>query len=94
MIDLDIAPFVTELRIYADKDGKFNIPVECRSDVAYGANVKAFLAVLYSEGVISNGRIAALEKFTGILIHDHEAALYHFRDRPWRMQCPYHPLFT
>ena len=41
VVDLDAASLVTEIRIYADKNGKFNIPDEYQSDVVYGANVKS-----------------------------------------------------
>ena len=33
VVDLDVTPMVTEIRIYPDKNGKFNIPDEYRSDV-------------------------------------------------------------
>lgn len=59
VLDLDIVPLITELRIYADKNGKFSIPPEYRSDVTYGAKVKSLVVALYSEGVMSNDRIAA-----------------------------------
>jgi len=59
VVDLDVATAITEIHIFADKNGKFNIPVEYRSDVTYGANVKALAVDLYSEGVMSNDRIAA-----------------------------------
>ena len=65
VIDLDIASLVTEIRIYADKNGKFNIPDEYRSDVVYGSNVKALATALYSEGVMSNDRIAAFLNAAG-----------------------------
>lgn len=65
VVDLDVASLVTEIRIYADKNGKFNIPDEYRSDVVYGANVKALATVLYSEGVMSNDRIAAFLNAAG-----------------------------
>ena len=58
VIDLDVETLVTEIRIYADAKGEFQIPPEYRSDVTYGANVKAMAAVLYSEGVMANDRIA------------------------------------
>ena len=126
VVDLDVTPMVTEIRIYPDKNGKFNIPDEYRSDVVYGTTVKALSTVLYSEGVMSNEtellnqevvltdattvtvngeqnyvrnfsigktviyramkskaidalkKIDFLKKFSGILVHDHETALYHF----------------
>ena len=59
VVDLDVAPLITEVRIYADKKGKFHIPAEYRSDVVYGSNVKAMAVALYSEGVMANDRIAA-----------------------------------
>lgn len=52
-------PKVIELRIYPDENGKLAIPSEYRSDVTYGANVRALAVSLYSEGVMSNDRIAA-----------------------------------
>ena len=65
VVDLDVTPLVTEIRIYPDKNGKFNIPAEYRSDVVYGTNVKALSTVLYSEGVMSNDRIAAFLNAAG-----------------------------
>lgn len=65
VIDLDVAPFITELHIYADEAGRFHIPLEYRSDVTYGPNVKALSVELYSEGVMSNDRIAAFLKAAG-----------------------------
>lgn len=62
VVDLDVTPMVTEIRIYPDKNGKFNIPDAYRSDVVYGTTVKALSTVLYSEGVMSNDRIGAVKK--------------------------------
>lgn len=59
VLDLDIKPLITEVRIYADKNNQFIIPPEYRSDVVYGPNIKALSVTLYSEGVMSNDRIAA-----------------------------------
>ena len=58
VVDLDIQPIVTEIRIYADKKGHFSIPPEYRSDVTYGSELKSLIVALYSEGVMSNDRIA------------------------------------
>lgn len=65
VVDLDVAPLITEVRIYADKEGNFHIPPEYRSDVTYGSNVKALTVALYSEGVMSNDRIAAFLNAAG-----------------------------
>lgn len=59
VVDLRVDTLITELRIYMDEHGQFPIPAEYRSDVTYGANVKALAVSLYSEGVMSNDRIAA-----------------------------------
>ena len=58
VVDLKTEAVITEIRIYADERGKIHIPPEYRSDVIYGANVKALAVSLYSEGVMSNDRIA------------------------------------
>ena len=65
IVDLNVETVITEVRIYADKDGKFHIPSEYRNDVSYGANVKALAVALYSEGVMSNDRIATFLNAVG-----------------------------
>ncbi len=59
VVDLAVEPVITEVRIYADENGVLCIPAEYRSDVTYGANIKALAVSLYSEGVMSNDRIAS-----------------------------------
>lgn len=59
VVDLAVETVITEVRIYADVNGRINIPPEYRSDVIYGADTKALTVALYSEGVMSNDRIAA-----------------------------------
>lgn len=79
VIDLDVAPLITEIRIYADENGHYVIPSEYRSDVVYGANIKALAATLYSEGVMSNDRIAAfLNAASGDQLELSEGSVYHF----------------
>lgn len=65
VVDLNVEPVITEIRIYADENGNFSIPVQYRSDVTYGGNVKALAVSLYSEGVMSNDRIAAFLNAAG-----------------------------
>lgn len=65
MFDLKAETVITEVRIYADHQGKFNIPAQYRSDVTYGENVKALAVSLYSEGVMANDRIAAFLNAAG-----------------------------
>ena len=79
VVDMDIAPLVTEVRIYADVDGHFAIPPEYRSEVVYGPFVKALAVDLYSEGVMSNERIAAfLNAAGGGVLKLSAGSMYHF----------------
>lgn len=59
VLDISVVPVITEIRIYADEKGHFTIPPQYRSDVAYGADIKSLAVSFYSEGVMSNDRIAA-----------------------------------
>lgn len=78
-IDLDVTPVITEIHIYADGQGHYSIPDEYRSDVVYGTNVKAMAVALYSEGVMSNDRIAAfLNAVSGDGLNLSEGSVYHF----------------
>lgn len=78
-IDLDVSPLVTEIRIYADEKGRFHIPDGYRSDVTYGPNIKAMAVTLYSEGVMSNDRIASfLNAASGNVLGLSEGSVYHF----------------
>lgn len=65
VVDLNVEPVITEIRIYADENGTIHIPVQYRSDVTYGENVKALAVSLYSEGVMSNDRIASFLNTAG-----------------------------
>lgn len=56
-LDLDVRTMATEIRIYADDNGKFSVPDELKADVTYGEKLKAIAAFLYSEGVVANDRI-------------------------------------
>ena len=79
VVDLEVTPKITEIRIYAGKDGQFHIPAEYRSDVIYGPDVKALAATLYSEGVMSNDRIAAfLNAASGEELELSEGSIYGF----------------
>ena len=59
VIDLRVQPVIREIRIYKDVDGKYPIPEKYRSEVVYGPTVRALAMDLYSEGIMSNDRIAA-----------------------------------
>lgn len=65
VIDLNVEPVITEIRIYADENGNFPVPVQYHSNVTYGENVKALAVSLYSEGVMSNDRIASFLNAAG-----------------------------
>lgn len=56
-LDLDIRTTATEIRIYADDNGKFQVPGELKVEVSYGEKIKAITAFLYSGRAVANGRI-------------------------------------
>ena len=79
VVDLEVIPKITEVRIYPDKDGHIRIPSEYRSDVIYGPDVRALAVSLYSEGVMSNDRIAAfLDAASGDQLGLSEGSVYGF----------------
>lgn len=79
VIDLEVVPKITEVRIYPDKDGRIRIPPEYRSDVTYGPDVRALAVSLYSEGGMSNDRIAAfLNAASGEELGLSEGSVYAF----------------
>lgn len=79
VIDLKAETVITEVRIHEDEHGKFHIPPQYRSDVTYGENVKALAVSLYSEGVMSNDRIAAfLNAAGGDVLELSEGSIYGF----------------
>ncbi len=79
IVDLKAETYITELRIYADENGKFSIPAKYRSDVTYGDNVKALAVSLYSEGVMANDRIAAfLNAASGDVLELSDGSVYGF----------------
>lgn len=78
-LDLSVKAIAAEIRIHADKAGKYNIPDEYRADVSYGTTIKAAAAFLYSEGVVSNDRIAAfLNSLSGDALDISTGSIYHF----------------
>ena len=80
IVDLDVKAVATEVRIYADKEGKYNIPEELlRSQVIYGPNIKAMAAQLYIEGVVANDRICAfINSISGDNLEISEGSIYNF----------------
>ncbi len=79
VVDLKMETVITEVRIYADEQGNFNIPVQYRSDVTYGETVKALAVALYGEGVMANDRIAAfLNSASGDVLELSEGSIYGF----------------
>ena len=79
VVDLEVVTKITEVRIYPDKDGRIRIPPEYRSDVIYGPDVRTLAVSLYSEGVMSNDRIAAfLNAASGEQLGLSEGSVYGF----------------
>jgi len=78
-LDLEVETVATEIRIYADDAGKYQIPPELKGDVTYGRNIKAIAALLYSEGVVANDRICMfLNSLSGGSLDISEGSIYHF----------------
>ena len=48
---------VKEIRIHADKNGKYIIPEEYTTEVSYGSCIKSMVSTLYSECVVSTDHI-------------------------------------
>lgn len=79
VLDLQTRPVATEIRIYADENGKYNIPKEYNSEVTYGDTVKALAVLLYSEGVVSNDRIAeVMNAVSNNSLNISSGTVYHF----------------
>ncbi len=81
-ISLGMCVTATEVRIYADKNGKFQVPKEYSSDVTYGSRIRAMVSCLYSEGVVSNDRICSfLNSITDDALSLSEGTVYHICSR-------------
>jgi len=79
VVDLEIIPTVTELRFYADGNGKITIPEEYRSEVIYGPVIKAMAVDLYSDGVVANDRIGSfINAISGNALELSEGSIYNF----------------
>ncbi len=78
-LDLDVKTVATEIRIYANDEGKFPVPAEWKGDVTYGKSIKAIAAFLYSEGVVANDRICTfINSLSGDSLEISEGSIYHF----------------
>ena len=78
-LDLEVTPIATEIRIYADPNGKFQVPDNLKADVSYGGTVKAIAAFLYSEGVVANDRICTfINSLSGDRLHLSTGSVYGF----------------
>ena len=81
-LDLEVETVATEIRIYTDENGKFQVPKEYQADVFYGDSIKAVVAFLYSEGVVANDRIAAfINSLSGDTLSVSTGSIYGFCDR-------------
>ena len=78
-LDLDVNVVATEIRIYADDTGKFQVSPELKGEVTYGESIKAVAAFLYSEGVVANDRICTfLNSLSGDSLDISEGSVYNF----------------
>ena len=78
-LDLKIGAAATEIRIYADEKGKFQVPDEYKAEVSYGPSIRAIAAFLYSEGVVANDRICEfINSISGDALCLSEGSIYGF----------------
>ena len=78
-LDFDVKTVATEIRIYADDAGRFQIPPEWRGAVVYGENIRGIAAFLYSEGVVANDRICTfINSLSGDSLDISEGSVYNF----------------
>lgn len=78
-LDLEVGTVATEIRIYADDAGKYQVPAGLKGDVTYGRGIRAVAALLYSEGVVANDRICTfLNSLSGGSLDISEGSIYHF----------------
>lgn len=81
-LDLSVVAMATEIRIYADDNGKFQIPDKYKADVSYGPVIRAMAAFLYSEGVVANDRICEfINSISGDSLGLSEGSVYGFCQR-------------
>ena len=59
-LDFEIRPTATRYKIYIGENGKYDVPTHLTADISYGTTIKSIVSCLYSEGVVSNDRIADL----------------------------------
>ena len=77
VLDFDIKVIATEVRIYADENGKYQIPDKYRTEVTYGSGIRSMAACLYSEGVVSNDRICDfINSVSGGVLEISEGCVY------------------
>lgn len=78
-LDLKVTVTAEEIRIYADENGKFQVPDEYKADVFYGSAIRVVAAFLYSEGVVANDRICEfINSLSGDVLGLSEGGVYGF----------------
>lgn len=81
-LDLEVKAIATEIRVYADENGKFQVPDEYKAEVIYGPTIRAMAAFLYSEGVVANDRICEfINSISGDVLDLSEGSVYGFCQR-------------
>lgn len=79
VVDIEVVPVVTEIRIHPDANSKVVIPPELRSDVTYGLGIKALTILLFGQHIVAIDRIGELfSTLTGGRIHPSPGSIYTF----------------
>lgn len=76
-LDLKVKTTAVDIRIYADENGKFQVPDKYKANVSYGGNIRAMAAFLYSEGIVANDRICEfINSISGDTLRLSEGSVY------------------
>lgn len=79
IMDIEMVPVITEVRIYPDENGKYHIPEEYKSNVIYGPMIQTIAVDMYCEGIVANDRIArAINSYTNNLFGVATGTIYNF----------------
>ena len=57
ILDIKVDVIAKKYRFYKDKNGKYNIPKEFKTDVQYGDELKTMCTILNTEGVVALDRL-------------------------------------
>lgn len=79
IVDTKLETTATEHRFYEDEAGDFQVPVEFRTDVQYGNELKTFVVTLIGKGIVASQRAAELiHELSSNIIRVSEGSIYNW----------------